>query len=284
MGSSAAARSSPAQCRKCAHHSWWDDDGHSPEAVGARLPLRLRPVPAFDEGFAPAPVGGGVVRVDERHPLRQHAGDDAQVARVEVEMRVPARMQVAQRAVERFGQVQRLQMLVRHDVAGLAGLDRERRPALQQDREPADLQVGAGADHQVGAAHPGEQAGPRADVMRVLARRGRGARLDVLAADLPGERRPFRFAGEDADRRGRGGGERRPRNQQARRGREGGRRGRNCHPPRHQNACAACAPRLMTYCRMNWSSWSPSVNASRLNCARTRPNSLFVQSPMTPTA
>ena len=57
-----------------------------------------------------------------------------------------------------------------------------------------------GADEQVGVAHARDQARPRLDVMRVLQRRRRRRDVDLVAAELLDERRPFGLAGDDVER------------------------------------------------------------------------------------
>src|SRR5204862_1012129 len=114
---------------------------------------------------------------------------------------------------------------------------------------------------------------PCLDLVRVLARAGRDKDVGLVAAKLLGQSAPFGLAGENFERpRAARGQEEGQAEQQA-----GAADRRAEHGRLPQKMCAPCAPRLMMYCRIAWSSAVPR-DQSRLYCRRKRPNSLVLYS------
>jgi hypothetical protein len=176
------------------------DDRHAAQRLRLLLPLAHRLAPARRERREALLVGRRVGGVDLRQPRRERGRDLGDVARIEVDVRIAAGVDVALAAIDARRHLER-----RDEAAGLEvgrRADGEARIArlLDQERQPADLELHARADEQVGVPHARDQARPRLDVMRVLQRRRRRRDVDLVAAELLDERRPLGLAGDDVER------------------------------------------------------------------------------------
>ena len=85
-----------------------------------------------------------------------------------MDVRVSARVNVAEAPVDDFGAAEQLDVVRGHEVPGLSRLNHVPRPALHQHRKPADLEIGTGTEQDVRAAHLRDEARARPDVVRVL--------------------------------------------------------------------------------------------------------------------
>jgi hypothetical protein len=132
---------------------------------------------------------------------RQRFRDRRDVARIELHVRVAERMDVAHRAVELRGHLEKSQCRRRLEITRRPALDLRVAGLLQQDRQPADLELGAIRDDEIGRARARNQARLRVHAMHVLHRRGCGVDVDVIAAELGRERAPVGGRREHADRR-----------------------------------------------------------------------------------
>jgi hypothetical protein len=138
--------------------------------------------------------------IDSRQALGQSARNLADVARVELDVGVALRMHVAVAAVEADRHLERRDESPRFEVARRAWSKSCVAGLLDQHRQPADLEVESGADDEIGVAHPGDQARPGLDAMRILGGRRRRADAQAVTADLFCERRPFGFTGDHVER------------------------------------------------------------------------------------
>ena len=59
---------------------------------------------------------------------------------------------------------------------------------LQQRRKPADLELRAAINQHIGLAKFDDETGPRIDEMRILGRLGEDGDVDIVTADLAGDR------------------------------------------------------------------------------------------------
>ena len=104
----------------------------------------------------PGLIGIGAIRIDRAQAGGELGRKQPDVARVSVDVRIAAGMDVAVAAVDDRGTFQDLHVFGRHQVPRLPRLDAESRPPLHQDREPADLKLGPGAEQEVRAADLGD--------------------------------------------------------------------------------------------------------------------------------
>jgi hypothetical protein len=140
----------------------------------------------------------GVGRIDLLQARREGIGDERDVARVGLDVRVARGVDVALGTVELRRHVELANEVGGGEVAGLPGLHLGVARLLQQHRQPADLELGAGARDEVGVACARDQARLGLDLVRVLQRARRDGDVDELAAELLRERAPLGLAREDA--------------------------------------------------------------------------------------
>jgi hypothetical protein len=170
-----------------------------------------------------------------------------------VQVGVAGGMHIPLAAVEADGLFQEPDEFRRLEIARLPGLDAVIARFPQQQGQPADFQIRAGADHEVGVAGPGDQGGPRLDVVGILARRGGAGDAGPLAGEFQGQGGPFRLAGQDVDGRPGGGHalERQKQGQEKQSAQHDV--GSRMSPPRGgvaQNLWAPWGPRLWMYCKV----------------------------------
>jgi hypothetical protein len=127
--------------------------------------------------------------------------------RIEMQVGIAGRMDVAERAVQARRPVAQPDGARRLEISGLTGLDARIARLRLHQRQPANLELGTRAHDQVGVACARDEARARLDAVRVLQPAGRGVDLGLVAAELRGERAPFGRAREDVQggprRRGR---------------------------------------------------------------------------------
>src|SRR5260370_32409722 len=134
------------------------DDGHALERRRLLLPARERRLPAFEERFAPRTVAVGIRGVDLDHAFLERLRDPGDIARVGVDMRITAGMEVPERAVDDFRDFQLDDVLRGFEVTRAAELDLGVPALREQERNPADLQLRPRTDQQSGRAGAGEGA------------------------------------------------------------------------------------------------------------------------------
>ena len=180
-----------------------DDHRHPSEGRSVLLPSLDCRLPARQKRREPRLVNIGVRRVDLRKARGQRIGHLGDVARIEMDVRIAARMDVAHRAIDDLGNLDARDELRGFQVTRRPGLDSRVAGLREKQRQPADFEIRAGTQQEVGRARSRNQAGTRLDAMRILQCRGGRVDRDPIAADLVRKRRPFGLAGQDVDR-GRG--------------------------------------------------------------------------------
>src|SRR5258705_7328058 len=93
------------------------------ERSGLLLPALHRLLPAPAEIIRALLVELGVRAIDLREPLRDHARDLGDIARVEMDVRIARRMDIAERAIDHLRNFEPGHELRCLDEAGRAGLD-----------------------------------------------------------------------------------------------------------------------------------------------------------------
>ena len=195
-----------------------DDDLHAPKTRNTPAPSFHCLGPIGPKRRQARPVCVRVVGVDALKATGQFGCQGLDVSRIEMDMGIPARVDVAQTAVDGFWPIQNRDMSRSHDVTRLSGLDQPTRASLHEHGKPSALELGPRAEQNACTAHLRDQAGAGPDMMRILCRVRGGMDDDVAAADRFCERCPFGLACEHpqlGDCRGR---KHRPRKAQGGRG------------------------------------------------------------------
>ena len=174
-------------------------DADAAQRRGALLPARERRIPAPLEVRLPRLIRLSVGGIELREALRHRARYRDHVARIGLDVRVAARVQIALAAIDRRRSFKQANRARRFEEAGLAGNDAPIARLLRDKREPCDFKLSARADGDVCRACAGDEAGPRLDLVRILTADSGVVDIDVIAADFGGERAPFRFAREHVE-------------------------------------------------------------------------------------
>src|SRR5258708_34031885 len=109
-------------------------------------------------------------------------------------VRVPGRMDIAERSVDDFRDLELDHVLRCLEKAGRARLDAVVARLREEQRQPADFELRAGAHHQIRVANARDQAWAPLDAMRILQSRVRRKNGELDAARLLRERAPLRLA------------------------------------------------------------------------------------------
>src|SRR6195256_4467164 len=99
------------------------DDWYTLERHRLLLPARERGLPAPEKRFGARAVTLGIRWIDLHHAFLERLRDPGDIARVGVDMRIAAGMEVPQRPVEDFRDFQLDDVLRGFEVAGAAELD-----------------------------------------------------------------------------------------------------------------------------------------------------------------
>src|SRR5882672_5626177 len=144
------------------------DDRNALERRSLLFPARKRNLPTPKERFGARAVAVRIRGVDLRHAILERLRNPGDVARIGVDVRIAAGMEIPQRAVEDFRYFQLDDVLRGFEITRTAELDPGVPALREQERNPADLQLRAGTDQQVRGADAGDQAGTRLDAVRIL--------------------------------------------------------------------------------------------------------------------
>src|SRR5438876_671976 len=176
------------------------DDRHALERHRLLLPARERRLPAPEERFGARAVALGIRGIDLHHAFFERQRNLGDIARIGVNVRIAAGMEVTERAVYDFWNFQPDDVLRGFEITRAAELDSGVPALREQERNPADLQLRAGTDQQVSGADSGNQAGPRFDAVWVL-QCGR-CKIDryLVSAQLLRQGTPLGLAGEYVER------------------------------------------------------------------------------------
>jgi hypothetical protein len=178
-----------------------DHDRHALERRGLRFPAGHGLGPALREVGTARRVGVGARRIDGRQFRRERLRDGGDVARIELDVGVAERVDVAHRAVELGWHFRERDRRGRLEEPGAAALDAGVGGFLQQHRQPARLELGTVRDQEVRRARTRDEARLRLDAVHVLQRARRDIDIDPVAAKFLRERAPVGGGREDADRR-----------------------------------------------------------------------------------
>src|SRR5712691_5721024 len=132
---------------------------HSLERRRLLLPARDRRLPAIEERLAAGTVTVGIRGVELRHAFLERLRNPSDIARIGVDVRIAAGMEVAERSVDDFRYFQLDDVLRGFEVTRIAELDPGVPALREQERNPADLQLRAGTDQQIGGADAGNETG-----------------------------------------------------------------------------------------------------------------------------
>src|SRR5437016_2983147 len=120
------------------------DDRHALEGRRLLLPARERGLPAFEERFGARAVALGIRGVDLHHTFLERLRNPSDIARIGVDVRIAAGMEIPQRSVEDFRYFQLDHVLRGFEVTRAAELDPGVPALREQERNPADLELRAG--------------------------------------------------------------------------------------------------------------------------------------------
>src|SRR5712691_7188876 len=113
------------------------------------------------------------------------AGNNSYGHRVDHEVRVPQRVNVALRAIEARGNLQHLDAIRRHNTSRRSGRDLRVARVLEQRWQPSELQLGATFDERVSPIERHDVTRLRIDVVRILGWFGQRYDTDLVSADFP---------------------------------------------------------------------------------------------------
>jgi len=144
-------------------------------------------VDRFLEFFFVRLISCGMARIDRRKGVRDMLRDGFRNNRVDHEVRITHRVDIAGRASERRWDFQKPDPLRRFHPSRLSDFDFWIARILQEWREPTDLEFRSAIDQHIGFAQFDDETGPRIDEMRVLGRLGEDGDVDILTTDLTRE-------------------------------------------------------------------------------------------------
>src|SRR5258708_22673529 len=136
-----------------------EEDRHAFEGRRLLLPARERRVAALEERFGARAVALGIRGVDLHHTFLERLRNSSDIARIGVDVRIAAGMEIPQRSVEDFRYFQLDDVLRGFKVTRAAELDPGVTALREQERNPPDLQLRARTDQQIGGADAGDEAG-----------------------------------------------------------------------------------------------------------------------------
>jgi len=243
-----------------------DEDRDALERGRLLVPICHRRTPALRERLVPRLVVRRIRRVELGQAGRERCGDAGDIAWIGLDVGITSRMDIALGAIETHRLFKECRVTRRLEIARLASLDLRIPGLLRDERQPADFELGTGGDDEVRAPRASDETRLGLDMMRVLQRIGCREDLDLVTAQLFGERAPFGHGSENVQCG-------QPRRRYDRECGRGNQLQTGIHWIAFQNLCAPCAPIVRMYWTNNWL----SVRSGRIllccHCTRNRLNS-----------